>query len=113
MVVPTILASFLKPFKGDLELQDNDDKPTNKYSSTMLFLGLGAIVFVPFFKVITHLPPYVGMMLSLAVVATFAEIFSRRKFSLIDFNPMCKDIDCGDLNMIRSPVILKYLDQFL
>ena len=72
MVVPTILASFLKPFKGDLELQDNDDKPTNKYSSTMLFLGLGAIVFVPFFKVITHLPPYVGMMLSLGIVAIFA-----------------------------------------
>ena len=33
----------------------------------MLFLGLGSIVFVPIFKVITHLPPYVGMMLSLAV----------------------------------------------
>ena len=34
-------------------------------------------------------------------------------FSLIDFNPMCNDIDCGDLNLIRSPVIHKYLDQFL
>ena len=82
MVVPTILASFLKPFKGDLELQDNDDKPTNKYSSTILFLGLGAIVFVPFFKVITHLPPYVGMMLSLGIVAIFAEIYTNSRFSM-------------------------------
>jgi Na+/H+ antiporter NhaD/arsenite permease-like protein len=48
----------------------------------MLYLGLGAIVFVPFFKTITHLPPYVGMMLSLAVVATFAEIYSSTKFSI-------------------------------
>jgi len=82
MVVPTFIASFLKPFRGDLELQASDDKPKNKFSSTMLFLGLGAIVFVPIFKVITHLPPYVGMMLSLGVVAIFAEIYSNSKFAI-------------------------------
>ena len=82
MVVPTVIASFLPPFKGDLELVESDDKPINKYSSTMLFLGLGAIVFVPVFKVITHLPPYVGMMLSLGIVATFAEIYTSSRFSM-------------------------------
>jgi Na+/H+ antiporter NhaD/arsenite permease-like protein len=82
MIVPTFIASMLQPFKGDLELQGDDDKPKNKFSSTMLFLGLGAIVFVPFFKVITHLPPYVGMMLSLGVVAVFAEIYSNSKFAI-------------------------------
>jgi len=82
MVVPTFIASLLPAFKGDLELQGDDDKPKNKFSSTMLFLGLGAIVFVPFFKVITHLPPYVGMMLSLGIVAIFAEIYSNSKFAI-------------------------------
>ncbi|WP_282044164.1 sodium:proton antiporter NhaD [Winogradskyella flava] len=82
MVVPTFIASLLQPFKGTLELQEADDKPKNKFSSTMLFLGLGAIVFVPIFKVITHLPPYVGMMLSLGVVAIFAEIYSNSKFAI-------------------------------
>ena len=48
----------------------------------MLYLGLGAILFVPVFKTVTHLPPYVGMMLSLAFVATFAEIYSNSKFSI-------------------------------
>ena len=48
----------------------------------MLWLGLGGIIFVPIFKVITGLPPYVGMMLSLAIVATFAEIFSGTKFNI-------------------------------
>jgi Na+/H+ antiporter NhaD/arsenite permease-like protein len=48
----------------------------------MLYLGLGSILFVPVFKTVTHLPPYVGMMLSLAVVATFAEIYSKSKFSI-------------------------------
>ena len=86
MVVPTFIASFLKPFKGDLELQPNDGKPKNRFSSTMLFLGLGAIIFVPFFKVITHLPPYVGMMLSLGVVAIFAEIYTSSRFTMGQVN---------------------------
>ena len=83
MAVPTLIASFLPAFKGNLEIEDtDDDKPKSKFSSTMLFLGLSAIVSVPVFKVVTHLPPYVGMMLALGVVAVFAEIYSNSKFSL-------------------------------
>lgn len=83
MVIPSLIASFLPAFKGDLEVSENqDDKPKSKYSSTMLFLGLSAIVSVPVFKVITHLPPYVGMMLALGVVAIFAEVYSNSKFSI-------------------------------
>jgi len=83
MAVPTLIASFLPAFKGDLEITETDnDKPKSKFSSTMLFLGLAAIVSVPIFKVVTHLPPYVGMMLALGVVAVFAEIYSNSKFSL-------------------------------
>ncbi|MDB2606935.1 sodium:proton antiporter NhaD [Zobellia sp.] len=83
MVVPVLFASRYKAFSGNIETDASDDEaPKSKFGSTMLYLGLGAIVFVPFFKTITHLPPYVGMMLSLAVVATFAEIYSSSKFSL-------------------------------
>ncbi|WP_445749629.1 sodium:proton antiporter NhaD [Polaribacter sp.] len=89
MAVPALIASFMPAFKGEIEFDENDeDKPKSKFSAKMLFIGLGAIIFVPIFKTITHLPPYVGMMLSLGVVATFAEIFSRRKFSLTDFNTL-------------------------
>lgn len=83
MAIPTLIASFLPAFKGHLEVEESDnDAPKSKFSSTMLFLGLGAIVSVPIFKVATHLPPYVGMMLGLGVVAIFAEIYSNSKFSL-------------------------------
>ena len=89
MAVPAFIASFMPAFKGEIEFDENEeDKPKSKFSGKMLFIGLGAIIFVPIFKTITHLPPYVGMMLSLGVVATFAEIFSRRKFSLTDFNTL-------------------------
>ena len=82
MVVPVLVAGNYKAFKGLIDGDFEEEIPKSKYGSIMLYLGLGAIVFVPFFKTITHLPPYVGMMLSLAVVATFAEIYSNKKFSI-------------------------------
>ena len=85
MAVPTFIASLTKPFKGDLE-EEIEVKPAEihdtTYSSVMLYLGLGMILFVPIFKTITHLPPYVGMMLSLGVVCAFAEIFSTKQFKI-------------------------------
>jgi Na+/H+ antiporter NhaD/arsenite permease-like protein len=99
MVVPSLIASFLPAFKGDLEITEANDKPKSKFSATMLYLGLGAIIFVPIFKVITHLPPYVGMMLSLGVVATFAEIYSSSKFSMTEF-----DDEESEMHAHHSPV---------
>ena len=83
MAVPFLIASYMKPFQGDIENDfEEDSTPKNKYGSVMLYLGLSSIIFVPIFKTITHLPPYVGMMLSLSVVGMFAEIYSRSKFSI-------------------------------
>ncbi|UCE70221.1 MAG: sodium:proton antiporter NhaD [Flavobacteriaceae bacterium] len=82
-VVPTLIASRKRIFQGQIEVDTSDNEESiSKFGPTMLYLGLGSIIFVPFFKTITHLPPYVGMMLSLAVVATFAEIYSNAKFSI-------------------------------
>lgn len=82
MVVPVLIASTLKPFQGKLSNIDNDQSSITRLGTTMLWLGLVSIVFVPIFKIVTGLPPYVGMMLSLAVVATFAEIYSGTKFNI-------------------------------
>jgi len=83
MIVPVFIASFMKPFKGDIEnIITETENTKSKYGSIMLYLGLGSIMFVPIFKTITHLPPYVGMMLSLSIVGVFAEIYSRSQFSI-------------------------------
>ena len=83
MAIPALIASRLPAFKGNIEvIEDKEEEKVDEYSRIMLYLGLSAIVFVPVFKTITHLPPYVGMMLSLAVVAIFAEIYSNARFSL-------------------------------
>ena len=115
MVVPTFIASFLKPFQGDLDQATSDDKPKNRFSSTMLFLGLSAIIFVPIFKVVTHLPPYVGMMLSLGVVAIFAEIYSNSKFSMTEIGAEDHEANAShspvhySLTKIELPSILFFL----
>jgi Na+/H+ antiporter NhaD/arsenite permease-like protein len=115
MAVPTFIASFLPAFRGDLDIEQIEEKKKSKFSGTMLYLGLGAIVFVPIFKVITHLPPYVGMMLSLGIVAVFAEIYSSSKFSLTEFHAEESDAHAQhspvhySLSKIELPSILFFL----
>ncbi len=99
MAVPTFIASFLPVFRGELEIEEVEEVKKSKYSGIMLYLGLGAIVFVPIFKMVTHLPPYVGMMLSLGVVAVFAEVYSSSKFSMSKV-----DSEESDSHAHHSPV---------
>lgn len=81
--IPSLIASKMKIFKGyiDSDLIE-DNSPKSKYGATMFYLGLGGILFVPIFKTFTHLPPYVGMMLSLAVISAVAEYLSNNEFSI-------------------------------
>ena len=99
LIIPVGIASFLSPFQGEIEeVQTDEEVGFHKHGARMLYLGLSAIVFVPVFKTITHLPPYVGMMLSLAVVATFAEIFSKAKINITSID------EESDAHQTNSPV---------
>ncbi len=115
MIVPVLFALRYKVFKGEIEGDlEEKEKPKSPYGATMLYLGLGSIVFVPFFKTITHLPPYVGMMLSLAVVAAFAEIYSNAKFSISSVNSDSDEASHhspvhASLSKIELPSILFFL----
>ena len=81
MLIPTIIATYLPAFKGEIEADETTEEH-NKNSAFMLVLGLLLIVFVPIFKTLTHLPPYIGMMLSLGIMSMVAEIMTNREFSL-------------------------------
>ncbi|NNJ89553.1 MAG: sodium:proton antiporter NhaD [Eudoraea sp.] len=115
MVVPVLFALRYRVFQGEIEGElEEKEIPKSPYGATMLYLGLGSIVFVPFFKTITHLPPYVGMMLSLAIVATFAEIYSNAKFSIstLDFEEDTTSHHSpvhSSLSKIELPSILFFL----
>ena len=85
-VLPTLIASRLSVFKGSITDEITEIETKSKYGNIMFYLGLSAILFVPLFKTLTHLPPYVGMMLSLAVVAAFAEYFSNRQLKITSYS---------------------------
>ena len=115
MVVPFLISSKFKIFKGEFKIPSNlIDTELNPYGNKMLFIGLGSILFVPFFKTVTHLPPYVGMMLALAFVATVAEFYSNKKFNIskVDFDHDMKADDSpvhASLTKIELPSILFFL----
>ena len=80
--IPSLMASRMKIFKGQIDSDFTEEPTASKYSATMFYIGLGGILFVPIFKTVTHLPPYVGMMLSLAVISAIAEFLSNKQFSV-------------------------------
>ena len=79
MVVPVLIIGAT--LKGDIE------RPAESTSGVevpahlrrlILIMGICGLVFVPIFKTITHLPPYLGMLFSLAVLWMTTEIISRK-----------------------------------
>jgi Na+/H+ antiporter NhaD/arsenite permease-like protein len=44
----------------------------------MLIIGTGCLLFVPVFKTITHLPPYMGMLLSLGIIWIVSELINSK-----------------------------------
>jgi Na+/H+ antiporter NhaD/arsenite permease-like protein len=81
ILVPLIIASFMPVFKGNVS-KIEDDGVKKHYSSIILIAGLVLIILVPIFKTTTHLPTYIGMMLSLSIFAILAEILSNRMIRL-------------------------------
>ncbi|MHB1279203.1 MAG: sodium:proton antiporter NhaD [Bacteroidia bacterium] len=77
LVVPLIYLSF--KMKGEITRAAYDknaalETENVKGSKIMLIVGLGALLFVPIFKTLTHLPPYMGMLLGLGVMWVVSEL---------------------------------------
>ena len=83
-IVPLIYLSFR--LKGHIQKADNIQlkehyvNPTTSFERNLIFYtGLAGLLFVPVFKIVTHLPPYIGMLLSLGVLWIITEIIHRSK----------------------------------
>lgn len=113
-LIPLAIASFMPVFKGTIDQEVTIEKQ-NKYGPFMLIFGLLMIVFVPVFKTITHLPPYIGMMCSLSVIAITAEYLSNRnmRFSHNERENLSGETHHGPtlkaLSKIEMPSILFFL----
>lgn len=83
-IVPLIYLTFI--LKGDItrpvnvESKEHYTDPTTPFERNLIFyMGVAGLLFVPVFKTVTHLPPYVGMLLSLGVLWLVTEILHRSK----------------------------------
>ncbi len=81
MIVPLIVLSFTQ--KGHVTrpaIKENTLELTTLFERKfLLILGVSGLLFVPVFKTITHLPPYMGMLLSLSVIWLVTEVMHRNK----------------------------------
>jgi Na+/H+ antiporter NhaD/arsenite permease-like protein len=77
LIIPLIYLSFnLKGDLGKSEEENGHEQLHPGRGNLMLFLGIGVLMFVPVFKMITHLPPYMGMMLGLGFLWVVSELLN-------------------------------------
>jgi Na+/H+ antiporter NhaD/arsenite permease-like protein len=83
MIVPLALVSVIlrgnvsRPVTIPKEHGFNPTTPMER--NFVFFLGVGALLFVPVFKTITHLPPWLGMLFGLGILWVATEIMHRSK----------------------------------
>lgn len=87
--LPSLISMVLPAYVLSHTLKGELAGPSGNYGSepetglsalqrkTVFFLGVGGLIFVPIFKSITHLPPFVGILLVLGVLWTVTELFYR------------------------------------
>ena len=110
MVAPLIYLSFT--VKGKIARPKNQIaiehklNPTTSFERNLVFcLGVLGLLFVPVFKTITHLPPYMGMLLSLGVLWIATEILHRAK-NIEDKSSLTV---IGVLKKVETPTIFFFL----
>ena len=80
MLVPAFIMQYM--LKGKLpampkSAEDSALTFTRTQRRIIFFLGVGGLMFVPIFRYLTDLPPYMGILLVLGVLWTATEIFYR------------------------------------
>ena len=82
LLVPTTFISF--KMKGNIQVPSdnvNDDvhKVSGKNRNLIFWLGVGCLLFVPVFKAITNLPPYMGILFGLGLMWLVTELIHHEK----------------------------------
>jgi Na+/H+ antiporter NhaD/arsenite permease-like protein len=79
LLVPLIIVSFR--IKGKFEKRETEETMTTSVRSRNIIFwsGLAVLLSVPFFKTITHLPPYMGMLFGLGMLWILSEIIHKDK----------------------------------
>ncbi len=109
MVAPLALLSIT--MKGTVhrpvyaKKEPGNESTTTAERNTVFFLGVGSLIFVPVFKTLTHLPPYIGILLGLSVLWIVTEIMHKSKND--EHKP--RVTVAGVLRRVDTPSVLFFL----
>ncbi len=82
LIVPLVYLSFR--LKGRVERpliveSSNGETLSQKHQSIVFFSGVLILILVPVFKTVTHLPPFMGMLIGLGILWVITEIIHGKK----------------------------------
>lgn len=105
LLAPLLYQSFA--LKGQLALRKKTGDTRSEVGGgrLMLFMGIGVLMSVPFFKITTHMPPYAGMLLGLGVLWVVSELIHPELDEALKKNYTA----AGALSRIDVPSILFFL----
>ncbi len=86
IILPSIVATavpflyLMTKLKGNFTpIEFKKDNHTNDFDRNVIFYsGISLLIFVPIFKTVTHLPPFMGMMLSVGILWFISETLHKR-----------------------------------
>jgi Na+/H+ antiporter NhaD/arsenite permease-like protein len=108
-LVSVLIPMFLISWKLKGQFEKKSAIPNRNISDTersvIFFTGLGMLIFVPVFKTITHLPPFMGMMLAVGVLWIVSETLHKRNLA----NAENKSSIFSALERVDMPSILFFM----
>ncbi len=83
LLIPLLITTYALRGRGvnapEASAIDNQVTSTALERNTMFFLGLGVLVAVPAFKTLTHLPPFMGVLLGLGLLWLVGDLMHKDK----------------------------------
>ena len=109
MIVPLLILSFtMKGLVKRPTVDDKNDSPqiSKQVSIWILIQGVASLLFVPIFKTVTHLPPYLGMLFGLGLLWLVTEILHKTRHKETDESKLTV---VGILTRVDVPTVLFFL----
>ncbi len=89
-IIPSLICFLIPAFIISRQVKGNTERMeetavnkeftnTERERNTIFWVGLGSLLFVPIFKTVTHLPPYMGVLLGLGIMWVITEMIHSEK----------------------------------
>lgn len=75
MIVSLVIITFMLKGNFQPKSQASQEKVLQPLGKVIFFLGIGLLMFVPIFKTITGLPPFMGMLLGVSILWLVTDVF--------------------------------------